>query len=126
MERETCLAVSGSISWTTNSPSFPVSYDVAFRSCDEIIVMSNTMNSSFEFTDLMPGRNYTIIVVSVSDIGIGFPEVRTFYIPTEQDAMLRGMYILCILEYIPMCLFFTCTNIICVYTCTYIYGLFEF
>ena len=100
MERETCLAVSGSISWTVNSSSFPVSYNVAFRSSDEIIVMSNTMNTFFEFIDLMPGRNYTIIIVSVSDIGIGFPEVRTFYIPTEQDAMLRGMYILCILEYI--------------------------
>ena len=50
------------------------------------------MNTFFEFTDLlMPGRNYTAMIVSVSDIGIGFPSVSTFYIPTEQDATLSGM-----------------------------------
>ena len=49
------------------------------------------MNTSFEFTGLMPGRNYTTTIVSVSEIGIGFPSMSTFYIPTEQDATLSGM-----------------------------------
>ena len=91
MSRETCLGVSGSISWTTSSTSSPVSYNVTLRSFDEA-VMSSTMNTFFELTDLlMPGRNYTAMIVSVSDIGIGFPSMSTFYIPIEQDAILSGM-----------------------------------
>ena len=51
------------------------------------------MNTSFEFTGLMPGKSYTATIVSVSGIGIGFPSISTFYIPTEQDATLSGMYV---------------------------------
>ena len=85
------MAISGSISWTTGSTSSPVSYNVALRSSDVIVVMSSTMNASYEFTGLTPGRNYTATVVSVSEIGIGFPGMSTFYIPTEKDATLSGM-----------------------------------
>ena len=48
------------------------------------------MNTFFEFTGLMPGRNYTATIVSVSKMGIGFPSMSIFYIPTEQDATLSG------------------------------------
>ena len=87
----TCLVGSGSISWTTSSTSSPVSYNVTLRSSHETVVTSSTMNTSFEFTDLMPGRNYTATLVSVSEIGIGFPSMSTFYLLTEQDATLSGM-----------------------------------
>ena len=84
------MAVSGNISWTTDSTSSPVSYNVTLRSSDEI-VMSSTMSTFFEFTDHIPGRNYTATIISVSEIGIGFPSMSTFYIPTKQDATLSGM-----------------------------------
>ena len=89
VSRQTCLAVSGRISWTTSSTSSPVSYNVTLRSGDDE-VMGNTTNTFFEFTGLMPGRSYTTTIVSVSDIGIGFPSMSIFYIPTEQDATLSG------------------------------------
>ena len=87
------MAVSGRISWTASSTSYPVSYNVTLRSGDDIEVMDNTMNTSFEFTGLIPGRSYTATIVSVSEIGIGIPNMSTFYIPTEQDATLRGTYL---------------------------------
>ena len=87
------MAVSGRISWTASSTSSPVSYDVTLRSSDNTEVMDNTMNTFFEFNGLMPGRSYTATIVSVSEIGIGFPNMSTFYIPPEQDATLSGMYI---------------------------------
>ena len=93
VSRETCLAVSGRISWTASSTSSPVSYNVTLRSGDDIEVMDNTMNTSFEFTGLMPGRSYTATIVSISEIGIGIPNMSTFYIPTEQDATLSGTYV---------------------------------
>ena len=51
------------------------------------------MSTSFEFSELMPSRSYTVTIVSVSEIGIGIPNMSTFYIPTEQDATLSGMYV---------------------------------
>ena len=93
VSRESCLAVSGRISWTTDSTSYPVAYNVTLRSGGDIKLMDNTMNASFEFTGLMSGRNYIATIVSVGEIGIGFPNMSTFYIPTEQDATLSGTYI---------------------------------
>ena len=93
VSRETCLAVSGRISWTASPTSSPVSYNVTLRSGGDVKVMDNTMNTSFEFTGLMPGRSYTATIVSGSEIEIGFPNMSTFYIPTEQDATLSGMYV---------------------------------
>ena len=69
-----------------------MSYITTLISDDEIIVMDNTTNTFFEFTRLMPGRNYTATIVSVGEVGIGFPNMSTFYIPTEQDATLSGTY----------------------------------
>ena len=93
VSRETCLEDSGSISWSTSFTLPSVSYNVTLRSGDEIEMMSNTVNTFFEFTGLMPGREYTVTIVSVSEIGNGFPSMSTFFIPTEQDATLSGMYI---------------------------------
>ena len=92
VSREKYFTVSGSISWSTGSNSSPVSYNVTLRSSNEIVVTSSTMNTFFEFTDLTPGRNYTATIVSVSDIGIGFLSMSTFYIPTQKNAQLSGRY----------------------------------
>ena len=118
ISRETCLAVSGRISWTTDSTSPSVSYDVLLRLGDDTKIMDNTMNTFFQFTGLMPGRSYTATVVSVSDIGIGFTSMNTFYIPTEQDAILSGMCIL--IKYMQMLLSFTYIRMY-IYVCVHMY-----
>ena len=107
---------SGSISWTTNSTSSPVSsYSVTLRSGDEIEAVITTMSTSFEFTGLMPGRSYTATIFGVSEIGIGFPSMITFFIPTEQDATLSGTYI-CI--YVRTC---KCACVLHAYTYVHTY-----
>ena len=54
--------------------------------------MNNTMNTYVNFTGLLPGRNYTATIVSIGEVGIGYPNMNTFYVPTKQDATLIGMY----------------------------------
>ena len=54
--------------------------------------MNNTMNTYVNFTGLLPGRNYTATIVSIGEVGIGYSNMNTFYVPTKQDATLIGMY----------------------------------
>ena len=51
------------------------------------------MNTLFEFTGLMAAISYTATIVSVSEKGNGLPSMITFYIPTEGDATLSGIYV---------------------------------
>ena len=86
------MTVSGSISWSGSTSSL-VSYNVTLRSSDGFEVINVAMNTLFEFTGLMPGISYTATIVSVSEKGNGILNMITFYIPTEGDATLSGMYV---------------------------------
>ena len=92
VSRRTCLAVSGSISWSGSTSSL-VSYNITLRSSDGFEVINVTMNTLFEFTGLMAAISYTATIVSISEKGNGLPSMITFYIPTEGDATLSGIYV---------------------------------
>ena len=68
-----CLSVSASWNSVASDPVCGVvSYDVKIISTDGVVVMMNTtIQTSYNFTGLMPNKNYTVTVAGISDAGVG-------------------------------------------------------
>jgi len=90
---KTCLANSITISWDPII-SLPicglVSYDVVVSPSDGVMMMRIT-DTSYNFTELQFGTNYTVTVAGRNDAGTGESSTVRSYIPTMAESVPRGM-----------------------------------
>ena len=89
-----CLTTSAVVSWTPSSGSFlcgPISYDVTISPSDGVMIMMIN-DTSYNFTALTPGTNYTVTVAGVNMAGVGEAGTAMFYIITMTEAVPSGEF----------------------------------
>ena len=87
-----CLSSSTTLSWdpfTSDPVCGPVSYDVTISPSDGVMMMRIT-NTSYNFTGLQFGTNYTVTVAGRNNAGAGESSMITFYKPTMEEAVPSG------------------------------------
>ena len=89
-----CLTTSAVVSWTPSSGDpvcGAVSYDVIVSPSDGVIIMIIN-DTSYNFTALTPGTNYTVTVAAMNMAGIGEADTAMFYIVTMSEAVPSGEF----------------------------------
>ena len=90
---ETCLASFITVSWdpfTSDPECGAVSYDVTISPSAGVMMIRIT-DTSYNFTGLQFGANYTVSVAGRNNAGLGEPSTVVSYIPTMEEAVPRGM-----------------------------------
>ena len=89
-----CLTTSVVVSWTPSSGDpvcGPISYNVMISSSDGVMIMSIN-DTSYNFTALTPGTNYTVTVTAINMAGAGSSIMTMFYIINMIEAVPRGEF----------------------------------
>ena len=69
----------------------PISYNVIISPSDGMMIMSIN-DTSYNFTRLMPGTNYTVTVAAGNMAGFGSSNMTMFYIINMAEAVPRGEF----------------------------------
>ena len=89
-----CLTTSVVVSWTPSSGDpvcGPISYDVIISPSDGVMIMSIN-DTSYNFTTLPLGTNYTVTVIGINMAGAGEASAVTFYTITAAEAVPSGEF----------------------------------
>ena len=88
-----CLTTNAIVSWdpsTSDSVCGPVSYNVTILSSDGVLVVMIINDTSYNFTALTPGTNYTVTVAGNNMAGVGESNMIMFNIITMTEALPSG------------------------------------
>ena len=91
-----CLTTNAIVSWdpsTSDPVCGPVSYNVKISPSDGVVVMIIN-DTSYNFTTLTPGTNYTVTVAGNNMAGVGESNMTMFNIITMTEALPSGELIL--------------------------------
>ena len=91
-----CLITNAIVSWdpsTSDPVCGPVSYNVTISPSDGVVVMIIN-DTSYNFTALTPGTNYTVTVAGNNMAGVGESNMTIFNIITMTEALPSGELIL--------------------------------
>ena len=89
-----CLTTSVVVSWTPSSGDpvcGPISYNVMISPSDGVMIMSIN-DTSYNFTALTPGTNYTVSVAAVNMAGAENSDMIVFYIIDMVEAIPSGEF----------------------------------
>ena len=91
-----CLTTNVIVSWdpsTSDPVCGPLSYNVTISPSDGVTVMIIT-DTTYNFTTLTPGTNYTVTVAANNMAGVGNSSMTMFYIITMTEALPSGEFIM--------------------------------
>ena len=97
-----CLTTSAVVSWAPSSGDpvcGPISYDVTISPSDGVMTMILN-DTSYNFTALTPGTNYTVTVAAINTAGVGKADMAMFYIITMTEAVPSGEFKFSVSNYI--------------------------
>jgi len=80
-------------------------------------------NTSYNFTGLQFGTNYTVTVAGRNDAGVGESSIISFYIPTNmKDAVPKGnlCVYMCVCVCVCVCMYMCVYVCVCVRICVYV------
>ena len=101
IEKERCLS-DFTVSWdpvTSDPVCGPVSYGVTISPSDGVMMM-RIIYTSYNFTELQIGTNYTVTVAGRNRAGVGESRVRVINTTTMTEATPSGMYICVFFHYL--------------------------
>ena len=86
---EICSENSVIVSWDPVPVCGPVSYDVTISPSDGVMMMRIT-DTSYNFTGLQFGTNYTVTVAGRNDARVGEASMIMLYKPNTEEAIPSG------------------------------------
>ena len=93
-----CLTTNVIVSWdpsTSDPVCGPLSYNVMISPSDGVTVMIIT-DTTYNFTTLTPGTDYTVTVAANNMAGVGQSNMTMFFIITMTEALPSGKFIMSI------------------------------
>ena len=91
-----CLTTNAIVSWdpsTSDPVCGPITYNVIISPSDGVVVMIIN-DTSYNFTALTPGTNYTVIVAGNNMAGVGESNMTMFNIITMTEALPSGEFVI--------------------------------
>ena len=91
-----CLTTNAIVSWdpsTSDPVCGPITYNVIISPSDGVVVMIIN-DTSYNFTALTPGTNYTVTVAGNNMAGVGESNMTMFNIITMTEALPSGEFVI--------------------------------